>query len=88
MRVSFKIFWALLTLVFLLGISIFAGAVDKPFAAPPPSGGLDIFITSDEDLGDSQEDWVTMEDEAVIDAPIGLVALFFTDVKKTITMTP
>ena len=52
MRVSFKIFWALLTLVFLLGISIFAGAVDKPFAAPPPSGGLDIFITSDEDLFD------------------------------------
>jgi len=88
MRVSFKIFWALLTLVFLLGISTFAGAVDKPFAAPSPSGDTDIFITSDENLGDSQEDWVTMEDEAVIDAPIGLVALFFTDVKKTITMTP
>ena len=88
MNPSFKVFGSLLTAVFLLSISMLAGAVDKPFETSPRSGGGDIFITSDENLGDSQEDWVTMEDKAVINAPIGLVALFFTDVKKTITMTP
>ena len=47
-----------------------------------------IFSTSGENLDEDQGDWVTMEDKAVINAPIHLVSLFFTDVKKTITMTP
>ena len=84
MNPSVKILGSLLTFIFILSISIFVQAGDQIFEPPMESREGEIFDASDENL----EDWVTMEDKTVIDAPIGLVSLFFTDIKKTITMTP
>jgi hypothetical protein len=87
MNPSFKILGSFLFFILLLNISVFAHAIDNsPKDNESPSEEM-TFSTSVDNM-DDQEDWVTMEDKTVIDAPIELVSLFFTDVKKTITMTP
>ncbi|MGV7221723.1 MAG: START domain-containing protein [Nitrospinales bacterium] len=88
MNPSYKILGSLLISIFLLHISILAHAVDnseKNFQKPNKEM---TFSTSVDDPDYDQEDWVTMEDKTVIDAPIEMVSLFFTDVGKTVTMTP
>ena len=88
MNPSLKILGSLLISIFLLNISFFAHAVDKSVKDFQTPSDEMTFSTSVDDEEDEQEDWVTMEDKTVINAPIDLVSLFFTDVKKTITMTP
>lgn len=86
MNLSVKIFASLLISIFLLNVSASVQAADKPFKVPKElkNKSEEIFKAPDENL----DDWITMEDKTVIDAPIELVSLFFTDVQKTITMTP
>lgn len=86
MNLPVKIFASLLISIFLLNVSVAVQAADKPFKVPKElkNTSEEIFKAPDENL----DDWITMEDKTVIDAPIELVSLFFTDVQKTITMTP
>jgi hypothetical protein len=88
MNPSLKILGSFLIFIFLLNISIFAHAVDNATANSQQTSDEMTFSTSADDQDFDQEDWVTMEDKTVIDAPIELVSLFFTDIKKIITMTP
>jgi len=88
MNPSFKILGSFLISIFLLNLSIFAHAVDKSTDDSQQTSDKMTFSTTTDNLEDDQEDWVTMEDKTVIDAPIEMVSLFFTDVRKTITMTP
>ena len=88
MNPSFKTLGSFLILILLLNISLFAHAIDNLDKDSQVPNDEMTFSTSVDDLEDDEENWVTMEDKTVIDAPIELVSLFFTDVQKTITMTP